>query len=79
MGISDDPYQNRLALLGGLPMQNPWDDPLMSDDDYFDNQYFYGTSPLAEPSMNLQNFNSGGMGYSSRGSAPNNRGVRLGP
>jgi hypothetical protein len=73
MGIPNDPYQNRLALLGNLPMQNPWDDPLMSDGDYIDNQYYYGTSPLSEPAMNYQNFNSGGMGFSA---PPTARGVR---
>jgi hypothetical protein len=74
MGFSSDPYEERMKLLGGLPMQNPWEDPFaMSDEDYEDNQFFYGTSPLSQPATGWMNMNLRG-GASPRGAS---RGVRL--
>lgn len=72
-GIPSNAADARMQILGGLPMQNPWDDPLMSDEDYYDNQDFFGTSPLSEPGQNWRNFNSGGTAAP----APRSRGVRL--
>jgi hypothetical protein len=74
MGFSSDPSEERMKLLGGLPMQNPWEDPFaMSDEDYEDNQFFYGTSPLSQPATGWMNMNLRG-GASPRGAS---RGVRL--
>lgn len=74
MGFSSDPSEERMKLLGGLPMQNPWEDPFaMSDEDYEDNQFFYGTSPLSQPASFGMNMNLRG-GASPRGAS---RGVRL--
>jgi hypothetical protein len=74
MGVSSDPSEERMRLLGGLPMQNPWEDPFaMSDEDYEDNQFFYGTSPLSQPASAGMNMNLRG-GASPRGAS---RGVRL--
>jgi hypothetical protein len=79
-GISSDPAINRMSLLGNLPMQNPWNDPYEYDDqDYYDSQMMYGQAPLAQPGLNLRNFNSGGMGYRPAPMSPNGSGVRLGP
>lgn len=74
MGFSSDPSEERMKLLGGLPMQNPWEDPFaMSDEDYEDNQFFYGTSPLSQPASAWMNMNLRGAA-SPRGTS---RGVRL--
>jgi len=74
MGISSNPADVRMQLLGGLPPQNPWEDPFaMSDEDYEDNDFFYGTSPLSQPASAWMNMNLRG-GASPRGAS---RGVRL--
>lgn len=74
MGVSSNPADVRMSLLGGLPPQNPWENPFdMSDEDYEDNDFFYGTSPLSQPASAWMNMNLRG-GASPRGAS---RGVRL--
>jgi hypothetical protein len=72
-GIPSNAIDARMQMLGGLPMQNPYDDPNMSDDDYYDNQDMYGTSPLSKFGQNYRSFMSGTTGAP----APRSRGVRL--
>jgi hypothetical protein len=72
-GIPSNAIDARMQMLGGLPMQNPYDDPNMSDDDYYDNQDMYGTSPLSQFGQNYRSFMSGTTGAP----APRSRGVRL--
>lgn len=74
MGVPSNAADMRMRLLGGLPPQNPWEDPFAMDDaDYEDNDFFYGTSPLSQPASNWMGMNLRG-GASPRGAS---RGVRL--
>ena len=72
-GVSPDTDAMRMQLYGGMAPQSAFEDPFMTDDDYYGEQDAFGNHPLAYPGQAARAFNTGGTG--SRPMSPNGMGI----
>jgi len=61
-GLSPNTDEMRMKIYGGMAPQSIFEDPFMTDDEYYDEQDAFGNHPLAYPGQAARNFNIGGTG-----------------
>jgi hypothetical protein len=72
-GLSPDTDAMRMQLYGGMSPQSIFEDPFMTDDDYYGQQDAFGNHPLAYPGRAARAFNTGGS--TSGFTSPNGMGI----
>lgn len=75
-GISPDTDVMRTQFYGAMAPPSAFEDPFMTDDDYYGQQDAFGNHPLAYPGQAARGFNLGGSGFG--GMSPNGMGIRFG-